>query len=123
MVAFVTPPATPPGAGQPSPALPRRLGLGPRVGTPLRRLDQPVRGFEIGPQPRRLGLGFDLGDLRDPAVDLHRVRTLTFGGNGSLSCIRAALRRLGMSLGGLCPLAQGRNRALQHCQGAAGCDR
>ena len=103
MVAFVTPPATPPGAGQPSPALPRRLGLGPRVGTPLRRLDQPVRGFEIGPQPRRLGLGFDLGDLRDPAVDLHRVPTL--------------------SLGGLCPLAQGRNRALQHCQGAAGCDR
>ena len=31
----------------------------------------------------------------DPAVDLHRVRALTFGGNGSLSGIRASLRRLG----------------------------
>ena len=29
----------------------------------------------------------------DPAVDLHRVCALTFGGNSSLSCIRAPLRR------------------------------
>ena len=54
-------------AAQASPALPLRLacglGLGHRVRPLLRDRDQPLCGFDVGSQVRRVGLRFDLGNL------------------------------------------------------------